>query len=160
VTAAVKGNNFLRFNDYPRAVCGIGCGATTFSRSRVRILATAAKNSSRRFFDGVSRILRRADVTKCSDSDEVGKSHERGSHCDKQNSVRNEIREDHKSQPTDQWDNRLLLLAVHKKAEADGAEKPTPKNPRCVHGSLTLLNAKDVIPSAVREVLNYFENSR
>jgi len=57
MTAAVKGNDFLRFYDYPRATCGIGCGATTFSWCRVRILTIAAKNSSRYLFDGLETTL-------------------------------------------------------------------------------------------------------
>ena len=58
-------------------------------------------------------------IANSSDSDEVGKSHERYPDCDKENGVGNEIREDHQDQPADEGDDHLLLPAVQEKAEPD-----------------------------------------
>ena len=83
-----------------------------------------------------------------SDSDEVGKGYERDSNGDKKNGAGNEIREDHQGQPADQWDDRLLLLAVREEAEPEGAEKQAPKKPPLVQCSLTRrLTMKDQRPA-------------
>ena len=54
---------------------------------------------------------------QCSNSNEVGKSYERGPNCDEKNGVGNEIREDHEDQPADQGHNHFLLPPVHEEAE-------------------------------------------
>ena len=58
-----------------------------------------------------------------SESDKIGGSYESNSDCDENKGVGNKIREDHERYPANQWDDRLLLLAVHEESEPDRAEQ-------------------------------------
>src|SRR5215213_4049558 len=65
--------------------------------------------------------------------EEVGNRDERRPDGDQKKGARNEIRENHESQPAGQRDDRTLLLPIYEEAEPDGAEDHAPEERRGRH---------------------------